>query len=103
MAERAALTDLGLDAWLAEPDEHGWPPLGPSGTLAWSGGTLAWSAGITLISTRRSQDQHRGLRTPLAALWRREHPTWRPGMDPDAADAFDLRLAEALAGASVCQ
>jgi hypothetical protein len=91
MAERAALTDLGLDAWLAEPDDRGWPSLGP-------GETVSKTCAAMVASTRASLDQHRGMRTSLAALWRRAHPAWQRGMSTDEADAFYLDLARVLAG-----
>lgn len=80
--------DDALTGWVETADREGWPPL--------TGLTFSmWRSGFDdlLHRSRQSIDAARAADIPAAAQWRREHPTWRPGMTGEEATAFELELS----------
>ncbi len=79
--------DQAITDWVETADREGWPPL--------TGVTFRMDrAGFEDMVTRRraSIDVSRGCDMPGSVLWRRAHPTWRPGMTGDEALAFEHEL-----------
>jgi len=73
-----------IRVWLAESEEHGWPPLHPDGDED--------SFSAKLARHRAMMAVHRAGRDPLAVEWRRLHPEWRAEMTPDEADTWEFSL-----------
>lgn len=85
--EAALGAEAGLDEWLSEAEQAGWPPRTrdrpPMDRAAFE---------REVIEQRARDDRDRGGTGAVAVRWRRDHPDWRPDLSPAEADAFDEAL-----------